>query len=136
MAESKAPIRSHPPCQGNTAPRPGAGRQTPEETPSRISVGSDPPRPKSLLSILYIDAMVVKVGTNGTVINRPAYVVVGMDVDGRKHMLGIWLGEVGRRQTSGCQYSPRYMKTASSSTTTALACRTPEGPEGSRERGS
>ena len=29
--------------------------------------------------ILYIDAMVVKVRTSGTVINRPAYVVVGVE---------------------------------------------------------
>ena len=33
--------------------------------------------------------------TNGTVINRPAYVVVGVDVDGRKHVLGVWLGDGG-----------------------------------------
>ncbi len=39
--------------------------------------------------------MVVKVRTSGTVINRPAYVVVGVDVDGRKHVLGVWLGEGG-----------------------------------------
>ena len=45
--------------------------------------------------LLYIDAMVVKVRTNGTVINRPAYVVVGVDVDGRKHVLGVWLGDGG-----------------------------------------
>ena len=34
--------------------------------------------------LLYIDAMVIKVRTDGTVINRPAYVVVGVDVDGRQ----------------------------------------------------
>ena len=45
--------------------------------------------------ILYIDALVVKVRTNGTVINRPAYVAVGVDVDGRKHVLGVWLGDGG-----------------------------------------
>ena len=45
--------------------------------------------------LLYIDAMVVKVRTSGTVINRPAYVVVGVDVEGRKHVLGVWLGEGG-----------------------------------------
>ena len=39
--------------------------------------------------------MVVKVRTSGTVINRPAYVVVGVDVDGRKHVLGVWLGDGG-----------------------------------------
>ena len=45
--------------------------------------------------LLYIDAMVVKVRTDGTVVNRPAYVVVGVDVDGRKHVLGVWLGDGG-----------------------------------------
>ncbi len=39
--------------------------------------------------------MVVKVRTDGTVMNRPAYVVVGVDVDGRKHVLGVWLGDGG-----------------------------------------
>ena len=45
--------------------------------------------------IVYIDALVVKVRTNGTVINRPAYLGVGVDVDGRKHVLGVWLGDGG-----------------------------------------
>jgi len=45
--------------------------------------------------ILYIDALVVKVRTNGTVINRAAYVVVGVDIEGRKNVLGIWLGDGG-----------------------------------------
>ena len=45
--------------------------------------------------LLYIDATVVKVRTDGTVINRPAYVVVGVDVEGRKHVLGVWLGQGG-----------------------------------------
>jgi len=45
--------------------------------------------------ILYIDALVVKVRTSGTVINRPAYLGVGVDVDGRKHVLGVWLGDGG-----------------------------------------
>jgi putative transposase len=45
--------------------------------------------------ILYIDALVVKVRTSGVVTNRPAYVAVGVDVDGRKHVLGVWLGDGG-----------------------------------------
>jgi putative transposase len=45
--------------------------------------------------ILYIDALVVKVRTSGTVINRPAYLAVGVDVEGRKHVLGVWLGDGG-----------------------------------------
>jgi putative transposase len=45
--------------------------------------------------ILYIDALVVKVRTSGVVTNRPAYLAVGVDVDGRKHVLGVWLGDGG-----------------------------------------
>lgn len=45
--------------------------------------------------ILYIDALVVKVRTSGTVVNRAAYLAVGVDVDGRKHVLGVWLGDGG-----------------------------------------
>ncbi|MST34725.1 IS256 family transposase, partial [Acidimicrobiaceae bacterium USS-CC1] len=45
--------------------------------------------------IMYIDALVIKVRTGGTVINRPAYLAVGVDVAGRKHVLGVWLGDGG-----------------------------------------
>jgi putative transposase len=45
--------------------------------------------------ILYIDALVVKVRTQGTVVNRAAYLAVGVDVDGHKHVLGVWLGDGG-----------------------------------------
>jgi len=45
--------------------------------------------------IIYIDALVVKVRDDGTVINKAAYVTVGVDVDGRKHVLGIWIGDGG-----------------------------------------
>lgn len=42
--------------------------------------------------ILYIDALNVKV-RDGIVQNRPAYLAVGVDLDGRKHVLGIWIGD-------------------------------------------
>jgi putative transposase len=45
--------------------------------------------------ILYIDALVVKIRTQGTVVNRAAYLGVGVDVEGRKHVLGVWLGDGG-----------------------------------------
>jgi transposase-like protein len=45
--------------------------------------------------IVYIDGLVVKVRTNGTVVNRCAYLAVGVDVEGRKHVLGVWLGDGG-----------------------------------------
>jgi putative transposase len=49
----------------------------------------------SVYPIVYIDGLVVKVRTNGHVINRCAYLAVGVDVDGRKHVLGVWLGDGG-----------------------------------------
>lgn len=42
--------------------------------------------------ILYIDALTVKI-RDGIVSNRPAYLAVGVDVEGRKHVLGIWIGD-------------------------------------------
>jgi putative transposase len=45
--------------------------------------------------ILYIDALVVKVRTQGKVVNRPVYLAIGVDVEGRKHIFGVWLGDGG-----------------------------------------
>lgn len=42
--------------------------------------------------IVYIDALMIKI-RDGMVQNRPAYLVVGVDLDGRKHVLGIWIGD-------------------------------------------
>ena len=42
-------------------------------------------------AILYIDAL-VKVRDGGAVDNKAAYLVTGVDADGFKHVLGIWLG--------------------------------------------
>jgi putative transposase len=43
-------------------------------------------------AIIYIDALVVKVRDGGMVRNKAAYLAVGVDADGFKHVLGIWLG--------------------------------------------
>lgn len=45
------------------------------------------------LDAVYPIVYMVKVRTNGTVINRAAYLAVGVDVEGRKHVLGVWLGD-------------------------------------------
>ena len=39
------------------------------------------------------DAIVVKVRTDHVVVNRPVYIAMAVDVDGRKHVLGLWLGK-------------------------------------------
>jgi putative transposase len=41
--------------------------------------------------ILYIDALIVKVRDSGTVDNKAAHLAIGVDTDGYKHVLGIWL---------------------------------------------
>lgn len=41
--------------------------------------------------ILYIDALVVKVRDGGTVDNKAAHLAIGVDTDGYKHVLGLWL---------------------------------------------
>jgi len=45
-----------------------------------------------IYAFVYVDAMVVKVKENGKVINKAAYTVIGIGMDGRKDVLGIWLG--------------------------------------------
>jgi putative transposase len=42
--------------------------------------------------VVYLDAIVVKVRTDGQVRNRPVYLALGIDLEGRKHVLGLWLG--------------------------------------------
>jgi putative transposase len=45
--------------------------------------------------IVYLDAIVVKVRTDRVVVNRPVYIAMGVDVEGAKHVLGLWLGTGG-----------------------------------------
>jgi len=42
-------------------------------------------------AVVFLDAIVVKVRDNNVVQNKPAYICVGVDTDGEKHVLGIWL---------------------------------------------
>jgi len=42
--------------------------------------------------IVYFDAIVVKVRTDGRVTNRPVYIALAVDLAGRKDVLGLWLG--------------------------------------------
>lgn len=42
--------------------------------------------------IVYIDAFNIKI-RDGIVANRPVYLAVGVDTDGRKHVLGFWVGD-------------------------------------------
>jgi transposase-like protein len=42
---------------------------------------------------VFLDAIAVKVRDNQVVQNKPAYLAVGIDADGEKHVLGIWLAK-------------------------------------------
>jgi putative transposase len=45
--------------------------------------------------VIFIDAIHLKV-RDGTVRNKAAYLVVGIDIEGRKHVLGIWMPSDGQ----------------------------------------
>lgn len=49
--------------------------------------------------IVYVDALMVKVRDGGQVRNKACYLVVGVGVDGVKHVLGIWV-----QQTEGAKF--------------------------------
>jgi transposase-like protein len=44
--------------------------------------------------IVYIDGLRIKVRDKGAVTIKVAHLAVGVDVDGRKHALGLWIAEV------------------------------------------
>ena len=41
--------------------------------------------------MIYLDAISVKVRDGGHVGNKAAHIAVGVDMDGIKHVLGIWV---------------------------------------------
>jgi putative transposase len=41
--------------------------------------------------VVFLDALVIKVREQGVVQNKSAYLALGVDVDGRKEVLGLWL---------------------------------------------
>jgi hypothetical protein len=48
---------------------------------------------KGLYLVLLIDAIVINV-RDSRVANRPVYVVIGVDMDGERDVLGLWLGSL------------------------------------------
>src|SRR6478609_2958530 len=45
---------------------------------------------ENLYPILFLDALIVKMRHEGRVENRAVYVAIGIDLDGRKDVLGLW----------------------------------------------
>lgn len=46
---------------------------------------------ESLYPVIYLDAIVVKVKDGSHVVNKAAHIAIGVDMDGIKHVLGIWV---------------------------------------------
>ena len=47
----------------------------------------------SYYPFVFMDAIHYKVKQNNTIVSKAAYVVIGVDEDGYKHVLGLWIGE-------------------------------------------
>ncbi|MDO3398158.1 IS256 family transposase, partial [Nocardioides sp. SOB44] len=48
---------------------------------------------EAIYPVIYLDAIVVKVRDGAHVVNKAAHIAVGVDIDGIKHVLGIWVQE-------------------------------------------
>jgi putative transposase len=48
---------------------------------------------QSVYAVVYLDAIHFKVKQDGAIVNKAAYMVIGIDLDGHKDVLGIWIGE-------------------------------------------
>jgi len=48
---------------------------------------------ESIYPIVYLDCIVVKVHQDGRVINKAVYLALGVTVEGRKDLLGLWISE-------------------------------------------
>ncbi len=46
---------------------------------------------EALYPVMYLDAIIVKVRDGGHVRNKAAHIAIGVDTDGIKHVLGIWV---------------------------------------------
>ena len=45
--------------------------------------------------VVFIDALMVKI-RDGVVTNRPVYLAIGIDCEGAKQVLGLWVGPTHR----------------------------------------
>ncbi|MEI7028218.1 IS256 family transposase, partial [Paenibacillus sp. y28] len=46
-----------------------------------------------IYAVVFLDAIHFKVKQDGAIVNKAAYMVIGVDLDGNKDVLGIWIGE-------------------------------------------
>jgi Transposase, Mutator family len=67
----------------------------------------------SVYPIIYVDCLVVKVRESQRVINKALYLALGVDMEGQKELLGMWIATSVRVPNSGCPSSPNYSIEAS-----------------------
>lgn len=48
---------------------------------------------QGVYAVVYMDAIHFKVKQDGAIVNKAAYMVIGIDLDGNKDALGMWIGE-------------------------------------------
>jgi putative transposase len=48
---------------------------------------------EKIYAAVFLDAIHYKVRQEGAIVNKAAYMVIGIDLDGRKDVLGMWIGE-------------------------------------------
>jgi len=48
---------------------------------------------QSVYAVVFLDAIHFKVKQDGQIVNKAAYMAIGIDLDGTKDVLGIWIGE-------------------------------------------
>jgi putative transposase len=58
---------------------------------------------EALYPILFLDALYVKIRHEGRIENRAVYVAIGINLEGRKEVLGLWSsGNEGASSGRGC----------------------------------
>ena len=53
----------------------------------------------SLYPVVYLDCIVVKVRQHSNVVNKSVYLALGINMDGQKELLGMWIA-----QTEGAKF--------------------------------
>jgi putative transposase len=57
---------------------------------------------EELYPIVYLDALMVKVRDESHIQNKAIYVVLGVDLEGQKEVLGLWVAQTDRTRSSKC----------------------------------
>jgi len=48
---------------------------------------------QGVYAVMFLDAIHFKVKQDGAIVNKAAYMVIGIDLEGNKDVLGMWIGE-------------------------------------------